>query len=472
MKIQANAVRWLAVGVAMTGLALIGFSGCSSGVTGVGGSTISANAKSTMTQTLVTDAPADQVISLALTVESITLTDASGSTATVLSTPVQIEVSHLDAVQEPLLPPLNIPQDTYTSATITVANPVVTYVDSTTGLVVKTNATLAASSTTVTFSSPITVSATSTPICFDLLVGQSVAISGSTVTVTPTFNVTQIQLAPQPTNDGNGKVSGIFGVVVSVSGTNLTIQGPNGQQLTLETNTNTQLQGFTSLSTLTAGELVDVDVAQQQDGSLLALRIHLAPATAVNVLAGPVTSVTGSPATSFTQVIRQQLGPSVSASAVGTTYTITVAGATTFGLAPQSGTLPSLPFTPVFSAATLIAGQNVAVETSSVSGTTATAVTVTLLPQTVGGTVTAQTISGGFTIYTIALPAQSALAKLTGATSVMVYVNSNTQMMNASAIMVGSTVRFNGLLFNDSGTLVLLAGACNDGPPPAPPQKH
>jgi len=469
MRHETKILKALATGLAMAGLVL---SGCSGGVNS--GATINPNAASTTTQTLITDAPADQVLSLALTVDSISLTDVTGASTTVLSTPVPIEVSHLDAVQEPLLPPLNIPQDTYTSATITVASPIVVYVDSTTGKPVKTSATLAAASTTVTFTSPITVSATSAPICFDLLVGQSVAISGTTVTVTPTFNVTQIALASAPTNGNNGKVSGVLGQVVSVSGTTLTIQGPGGQQLTLTTNSSTVLQGFTALSTLTAGELVDADVAQQSNGTLLALRIHLDPPQAANLLVGPVTAITGTPATSFTQLVRQPLGPGVTASATGTTYTVTVNSSTTFGLAPQAGTLPTLPFTPVFTATTMIAGQNVAVGASSISTTadTATAATVTLAPQTVDGTVASVTTTGGFTVYTVTLPSPSALGTLTGATSVVVYINSSTQMMNVAPIAVGSTQRFNGLLFNDSGTLRLIAAACNDNPPPPPPQHH
>ena len=450
------------------GLAL---NGCSNG-TLTTGTTISPAVKTTTTQTLITDAPADQVLALGLTVDSIVLTDSAGSTTTVLSKPVMIEASHLDAVQEPLLPPLNIPQDTYVSATITVASPVVVYADSTTKTVVKVDATLAAASTTVTFTTPITVSATSAPICFDLLVGQSVAISGSTVTVTPTFNVAQISLAKQPTNGGNGRVNGVVGQVVSVSGTSLVVATPNGQQITLTTNTSTVLQGFTALSTLTAGELVDADVAQQQDGSLLALRIHLMT-QATNMLLGPVTAVTGSPATSFTQLVRQPLGPSVPDSTTGSSYTVSVTSSTTFGLAPQAGTLPSLPFTALFSASNLIAGQNVMVAASSISGTTAVASSVTLAPQTVDGTIASMTTgSGGLTAYVVTLPSQSALASLTGATTVTVYSNSGTQMMNASQLAVGSTVRFNGLLFNDNGTLRMVAGACNDGPAPAPPQKH
>ena len=465
---RKRAIVWPAALAGATIAAIL--AGCSNQTFNPVGSTVSAAAAKTMTQTLVTDAPADQILSLSLTVDSIVLTDSSGATTTVLSTPVKIEASHLDAVQEPLLPPLNIPQDTYVSATFTVASPVVVYIDSTTGKPVTADATLANATDTVTFTTPIVVSATSTPICFDLLVGQSVTISGATVSVSPMFNVTQIPLAQQPTNSSNGMVSGVLGQVVSVSGTTLVVALPNSQQLTIATNSSTVLQGFSALSALTAGELVNVDYAQQTSGSLLALRIQLVPAPAATVFGGPVTAVTGSPVTSFTQLVRQPLGPMAPSSTTGNTNTVDVTSSTTFQLPGQMATLPALPFAPAFSAATLFAGQNVLVAAASVSGTTVSAQSVTLLPQTIDGTISAVSTTASGTVYTVTLPSQSALGTLTGQTSVIVYVSASTQMMNATAVAAGSPARFNGLLFSNNGTLSLVAGASCDPPPSAPPQ--
>jgi hypothetical protein len=110
------------------------------------------------------------------------------------------------------------------------------------------------------------------------------------------------------------------------------------------------------------------------------------------------------------------------------------------------------------------------VAAASVSGTTITAQSVMLAPQTINGTIAAETVSGGFTVYTVTLPSGSALGTLTGATTVTVYVGTNTQMTNAAPLTAGSAVRFNGLLFNNKGTLTLVAGASNDPPPAAPPQ--
>ena len=459
---------------AATALSALVITGCSTGVLSsiTGGGPITSG-QATTTQALITDAPADSVLCLSITVDSIRMYNAAGNYADVLTTPSRIEASHLDAVQEPLREPLKIPQDTYVSASITVENPVVAYVDST-GKVVKTNATLTSGTDIVTFATPITVTATSAPISFDLLVGPSVSISGTTVSVTPTFNVTTIPLANQPTHGGNGKVSGIQGTVVSVSGTSLIVQTANGSQLTLATNGSTLFQGFASLGALTAGELVEADVAVQTNGSLLALRISLCPPNVGNLLTGPVTTLSGSPLTGFTLLLRQPLGPGVGTSGTGTPYAITVNSSTTYAISAQAGSLPVLPFPALFSAAKLSLGQNVLVGASAVNATaaTATAATVTLEPQTVGGTVASISTASGLTTYTVTLPANSALGTLTGATSVVVYIAANSQMANSTPIAVGSTVRFNGLLFNDAGTLRLVTVECHDGPPSVPPQKH
>jgi len=46
---------------------------------------------------------------------------------------------------------------------------------------------------------------------------------------------------------------------------------------------------------------------------------------------------------------------------------------------------------------------------------------------------------------------------------VEVYVDSSTQMLNTMALAGGSTLRFNGLVFNDSGTLRMDCAQVNDG---------
>jgi hypothetical protein len=54
---------------------------------------------------------------------------------------------------------------------------------------------------------------------------------------------------------------------------------------------------------------------------------------------------------------------------------------------------------------------------------------------------------------------------LTNPSTVVVYVDSSTQLLSTKQLAVGSVVRFNGLLFNDNGTLRMDAAQVNDGVP-------
>ena len=452
----------LAVSFAATASLILGCSGnvSSTSTTGIAGAAVDV-------PVMITDAPSDQLVAFTLTLNSIVLTDAAGKTVSILSTPTTIEVCHLNGVQEALLT-AKIPQDTYVSAAFTFSNPQITYINSS-GAPVSVTPTLSTTSYTVTFTSPITISNSSTSLLVDLLAGQSVTISGTTVTVSPVFSVKPVSASATGSMSGhNGTGMEQHGTVVSASGTTLVVQPPSGSNITFTTDSSTIYQGVSSLSGLTAGQLVEVDFSVQTSGALLATRVELEPqppaGTAQNMLRGPVTSVTTS-SNSFKLTLMQGFGTAVSPTAVGTSYTVNYTSSTVFAPAPQFATLTGLPFTPTFTAATLKAGQSVGVTASSISGTTATATNVFLIPQTLSGTVTAITTSGAWKVYTLTLTSGSAFATLSGATTVTVYTNSATTSLASSTIAVGSSVRFNGLVFNNSGNFVMVAGCSPDGDP-------
>jgi hypothetical protein len=97
------------------------------------------------------------------------------------------------------------------------------------------------------------------------------------------------------------------------------------------------------------------------------------------------------------------------------------------------------------------------------------------VPQTINGTVTAVGSEGSFTTYTVSLAAYDLIPALavqpgqttatTNPSTVVVYVDSNTQQLNTKQPTVGDVFRFNGLIFNDSGTLRLDCAQVNDGVP-------
>ncbi len=445
-----------------TGLVI---AGCSS--TGTIANNITA--ATTAVPVTITDAPSDQVVAASLTLTSIVLTDSSGKTASILSAPFTFEAAHLDAVQEPLFTPA-IPEDTYKSVLLTYSNAQVAYIDSTTKQVVLTTAALANNTQTITFATPITVGNTRTSLLVDYLVANSVAISGTSVTVTPAFHIAAVPIPPQPTNGTNGLLCGIKGKVTALGSNSFTLTNQEGIALAINVNTNTQYQGLSGFSALAVNALVEVDVQIQSDGSFLALRVEqqVPPNATAALLVGPVTAVTGSPATSFTLMVRQKIGPAPTATPVEAD-TITVNGSTNFVLPGRFSTLTAgtPPFTPTFSAATLFAGQAVAVATNGVSGNAATATTVAMAPQTIEGTLTgelAPTCLPCWGQFTLTLPAGNWLATLTGQTKVTVYSNGNLQSIAVNPVVVGGTVRFNGFLFKVNGSLIMVATVGAEGP--------
>jgi hypothetical protein len=241
--------------------------------------------------------------------------------------------------------------------------------------------------------------------------------------------------------------------------------------LTIAVGTNTQYQGLSGFSALAVGALVEVDVETQSGGGLLALRLEeqVPPNATAEMLVGPVISVTGSPASAFTLVVRQKIGPAATATTVEKD-TITINGSTAFLLPGRLSNLTAAgapPFTPVFSAATLFAGQNVGVATNGVTNNAATATGVMLAPQTIVGTITSAVQPMCLPCWgqiTLTLPAGNWLATLTGQTTVTVYTNGNLQPINVSPVAASAVVRFNGFLFKNNGALVMLAAVQADGP--------
>jgi hypothetical protein len=463
MQIRRSLCTVLAAVAGLTAAALVG---CSNSMVPLASSTAVGNAVSV--PVLITDAPHDELVSFSLTLNSIVLTDTAGKTTNLLASPTTIEVTHLNGIQSPLVT-ASIPQGTYVSATFTYSNPQVTFIDPSTGKPVVATAVLANTSTTITPAAPVTIGNSSTSLLVDLQAEHSIAISGTTVTVTPTFILKPLGAAaalPHQDDDETGLEA--RGTVVSAGGTSLVIQPPTGSNVTFTVDNSTRFQDVSGLSGLTAGELVEVDFTVQSGNVMLANRVELkgAPNSGQipSLLSGIVTSAGPG---SFKMTLTEAEGSGVSGNAVGSTFTVTTNSSTVFAITPQFPSLGGLPFTPTFSAATLSVGQKVSIVTSTVSASsgTATAAKVYLMPQTLGGTVSAITSGGGATVYTLTLPSGSAFASLTGATSIKVYSTSATIGMSSNPIAVGSTVRFNGLVFNTAGGFVMVAGCSPDGAP-------
>jgi len=444
----------------------------------------------------------DQLSNVYITFGSVSLTSQSGKTANLYnSSPAsgelpRYEFVHLNGNAEPLTTAI-IPQDVYTSATVTIqSGSYMTCVAYNTPanpggleIFVDTPITTAAtpSTTTVNMPASVTVTGNAMGIMLNMLLPQSVlsaCTNYGSASAIPTFNLTPVTFASQPTSGANGKEANLEGqiVVVNTANNSFNLLLADGQALSFKSNGGTVYEGVKGFSALTAGMFVDMDAAIQTDGSQLATRVAVEDTniTDLTVTTGPVLwSAASEPY--LNALLRQQqgyLGPTapqpnlyVAEVSYGTTSSV-------YQISPQFTNLQDLPFPATFDAANIVGGQNVYVTTHAATvaltgPVLAPASTITLMPQTLNGTVAGVSSSGDFQIYSVTLAPYdlpTVAATQTGQSSTLanpntvdVYVDNNTQLLNAQTLAPGGVFRFNGLLFNDAGTLRMDCGVVNDG---------
>src|SRR5580658_6241539 len=195
------------------------------------------------------DAPLASVVGFDVSINSITLNGNNGSPQ-VLSTPTTVDFARLLGLRSPLA--FNtVPADTYNSATFSLSNPAITWVDMSTtppsiGAPISayfSPTTNSATQTTVTVNFPTAMVVGSNGLAglrMEFDIRQSVAVDGSgqiTGAVNPTICARAVKAS-----DPNGQVTDLTGGLVSVSAASnsFVIQGPYGRQLTIDVNSNTQ----------------------------------------------------------------------------------------------------------------------------------------------------------------------------------------------------------------------------------------
>jgi hypothetical protein len=256
------------------------------------------------------DAPLASVVGFDVTINSITLTGSKGSPQ-VLSTPTTVDFARLLGLRSPLA--FNsVPPDTYTSATFSLSNPAISWVDMSTtppsiGTPVSayfspTMGTATQTSVTVNFPTAMVVGSNGLAglrVEFDIR--QSVAV-GSNGQITGAVNPV-IYAKVVRASDPNGRVTDLTGGLVSVNAANnsFLLQGPYGRQLTIDVNSSTQFNSGWSINNLATPAIVGVQGSFQADGSLMASNVEVITTSqtflsgrvlAVNPTSGPVQQIT------------------------------------------------------------------------------------------------------------------------------------------------------------------------------------
>jgi hypothetical protein len=232
----------------------------------------------------------------------------------------------------------------------------------------------------------------------------------------------------------------------------------------VSTNASTVFQGIGNAEGLTAGMPVDMDGMLQTDGSVLATRVAVPDAntSTLTVNSGPLDQVTAS-VSILSEVNQEAEGSQIYISG----WPVFNFSNTTFATWGGLTNVPSLPFAASFYAGNMVPGQMVAITTHATQvepyPTVVPATVETLMPQTINGTVEAVGTAGGFTTYTVELAPYDLFPQfavqageptlLTNPQTVVVYADTNTQVVGVAAPSAGSVARFTGVIFNDNGTL-------------------
>lgn len=395
------------------------------------------------------DATNPAIVKFELTVNMITLTGSGGTanTGNLLTKPAEVEFSHQAGTFETLTV-TNVPPGTYSGATVTVSNPEVVVLTGSPPAPAKVPATLTSGTVTVSFASPITFGPNSNSVLnLDLDLAASVTLNGNPITsatVTPAFTATASTVAVN-VNDDEDEIDDLHGSVKAINAPNFTITTQSGD-VTFVTNSSTRFKdGLTQLSDLKVGAIVEVDADMQANGTLLATKVELEGEREGDEVEGIISDVTssGTPPVATKITIIHQVDSDGSSSIAPLTVDVTINNNTRFSVRTDKLTLTTVP---AFDAAHIGKGQRVEADASSVSSPPIVADRLKLREQAIIGTIAA-TPAPTATGFTVTLAPGSALATLSGQTSIPVSIVNGTKIKSGASLAAGATVRVRGLVF-------------------------
>ena len=309
--------------------------------------------------TIGTDAPLQGVVSCQLMITGVNLINSSGTQVPVLNAPATVDFAQLSGLHQ-LIDLSAVPTGTYTSATVTLASPVISFIDTTQSppAVSTINGTLAPATVTVTFPSQFVLTDSEmVGLRMELDLHQSLLTDGNgqiTGTVDPMFNMQLLGA-----DDSSVSIDDFMAGVVSTNGNSFIVQGPKGRQWTVQTSATTTFDDpAISISQFTTSTIVAVS------GSLDPVSKDI-DATEVEVvsmdgfyLAGLFTSIRppSGPATAADLFVRAEL-PDINGIEDAQITTLTLTGNEQYRIANIKNPITAL----IFNNSLLAPGQSVAV---------------------------------------------------------------------------------------------------------------
>ena len=343
-----------ATGVFIAILSALGLASCSGSSSAVNpGDTSEASVF-----TIGTDAQLPSVISCQIMVSGVTLYNGT-TNVPVLTTPQVVDFAQLSGLHQ-LLDLNAVPNGTYSSATVTLASPVISFIDTTQNppVINTINGTLTNTMVTVNFATPFVLTGpdlVGLRMEFDLPKSLETTNGQVNGTVDPVFNM-QLLNATDSEVSIDDFAAGVVGVT---SDTSFVVQGPKGRQWTVQTNANTiwddpsvPMNSFTTDTIVLISGQLD-PVSKDIDAS----EIEVASNDKF-YLAGLFTSIRppSGPATAADLYVRAEL-PDINGISDGQITTLSLNGSEVYKIANINNPLTTL----LFNNSALAAGQSVAV---------------------------------------------------------------------------------------------------------------
>jgi hypothetical protein len=439
---------------------------------GCGGSSSSQSStqqpNTTALQVNLGDAPSDRLVAVSITIGSMTLTNESGGTVSVVASSTPVEMMRLMGTVDPISL-MNVAQGTYTGGTMGISSATVMYMDPSTMQLVQKSVS-GPMNVTINFSPSLTVGTSPMVLNLDMNMATSVSIDQSgNVTMTPTMTAT-MNPGGSSQDPEHGGMEHMTGSVMSISGSSFTMSMmQSSQNVTVGTGSSTQFEGMSGMGGMSNGMIVMVDAIMQSDGTFMAQRVQSVMSMSGGSMAGGlVMGTTGNPVIELALAMQDGAGSGMMGSYLAGTTTVDVSASATFNIDTDNVDMSNLPFTPVFDGTTIFKGQCVrAVSTGGMmsgggmggmmGGGTISASEIDLEVQGLSGIVSGY--SGSVpTGFTLTLPSDSAFTTLTGSNTITVFQQAGTELWGLTSLPNGSTVHVRGLLFFNAGVYKLVAG--------------
>jgi hypothetical protein len=443
-------------------------------IAGCGNGSVVSSSTGTGTQTtetgpafvVGTDAPLASVVSFTVPIESINAITSSGTSVPLLSGTPTVDFARFNGLQT-LLDMNDVQQGTYESISITLGTPTIGYLNvpaSGPPTIQTETGTYPANTSTYTYSvqlaSPLVVTQAGTPVGLrvDLDLRKSVEVDSNgnfTGVVSPTFDIKAVG-----TGDSGGYIDTFDAAVVSVGTQSFVVQGPHGENFTIDVSGSTEWENNESLSSLTTSSIVEVSgTLDKADSTLDADDVAILSQNGFYA-AGQITYVQPSsgPATSFDLYVRGLL-PTNTGITLGQIAQVDLTGNEKFFIYWWHNPLTEF----LFNSSQLLPGQHVSVGGPATGAANANAVTVNrvvLRHWGFNGTVVANSVNTANGTFQMQI---TGFAGLLVPQTVTVYTATPTDFRNGltglGSLTNGENVRVVGLLLKDptSGNTVLLA---------------